>query len=119
MSMKKNSMSWKLRKPSENNMSTDIKLTKTQISKIIPSGGFLGLLLSKIVAPLMKLALLFAKNILATLGITAAVSVINTGVQNKIHGSGTTNLIISNKEMNDCGKLKNWKMKNCSGSWRF
>ena len=75
MSMKKNSMSWKLRKPSENNMSTDIKLTKTQISKIIPSGGFLGLLLSKIVAPLMKLALLFAKNILATLGITAAVSV--------------------------------------------
>ena len=29
------------------NMSTDIKLSKTQISKIIQSGGFLGLLLNK------------------------------------------------------------------------
>ena len=36
------------------NMSTDMKLFKTQISKIIQSGGFLGLLLSKIVCPLMK-----------------------------------------------------------------
>ena len=33
----------------ENNMSTDIKLSKTQISKIIQSGGFLGSLFSKII----------------------------------------------------------------------
>ena len=36
------------------NMLTDMKLFKTQISKIIQSGGFLGLLRSKIVCPLMK-----------------------------------------------------------------
>ena len=32
----------KLRNNIENNMSTDIKLRKAQISKIIQSGGFLG-----------------------------------------------------------------------------
>ena len=32
----------------ENNMSTNIKLRKAQVSKIIQSGGFLGALLSKI-----------------------------------------------------------------------
>ena len=39
-------------------MSTDIKLSKAEITKIIQSGGFLGSLLSKITGPL-------AKNILA------------------------------------------------------
>ena len=46
----------KLRNAFENNMSTNIKLSKTQISKIIQSGGFLGSLLSKTAAPLMKAA---------------------------------------------------------------
>ena len=45
----------------ENNMSTDIKLPKTQISKIFQTGGFLGTLLSKISEPLMKVAVLLAK----------------------------------------------------------
>ena len=53
----------KLRNVFKNNMSTDIKLSKTQISKIIQSGGFLGSLLSKIACPLMKLAVPLAKNI--------------------------------------------------------
>ena len=57
----------KLRNAFENNMSTDIKLPKTQASKIIQSGGFLGLLLIKIAGPLMKVAVPFAKNILAPL----------------------------------------------------
>ena len=35
-------------------MSTDIKLSKTPISKIIHSGGLLGSLLSKLAGPLMK-----------------------------------------------------------------
>ena len=35
-------------------MSTDLKLSKAQISKIIQSSGFLGLLLSKIAGPFMK-----------------------------------------------------------------
>ena len=38
----------KLRNPFEKNMSTDIKLSKAQISKIIQSGGFIGSLLSKL-----------------------------------------------------------------------
>ena len=37
----------KLRNAFHNNMSTDIKLSKAQIFKIIQSGGFLGSLLSK------------------------------------------------------------------------
>ena len=40
----------KLRNAFENNMSTDIKFSKAQISKIIQSGGFLGSL-SKITGP--------------------------------------------------------------------
>ena len=35
-------------------MSTDLKNSKAQISKIIQSGGFLGSLLSKLIRPLMK-----------------------------------------------------------------
>ena len=51
----------KLRSTIENNMSTDIKLSKAQISKIIQSEGFVGSLLSKITAPLMKVAVPIAK----------------------------------------------------------
>ena len=51
-----------------NNMSTDLKLSKAQIFKIIQSGGFLGSLLSKSAAPLMKVANPLAKNVLAPLG---------------------------------------------------
>ena len=51
----------KLRNTFENNMSTDIKLSKAQISKIIQSGGFLGELLSKITGSLMNVAVPIAK----------------------------------------------------------
>ena len=95
----------KLRNTFENNMSTDVKLSKAEISKIIQSGGFLGALLSKLAGPLMKVAVPLAKNILAPLGITAAAAAIDAGVQKKIHGSGTTTLIISNEEMNDIMKI--------------
>ena len=53
----------------------------------------------------MKVAILLAKNILAPLGITAAASAIDAGIQKKIHGSGTTALIISNEETNDIMKI--------------
>ena len=59
------------------------KLSKAQISKIIQFGGFLGSLLSKLAGPLMKVAVPLAKNILAPLGITAAASVIDAGIQKK------------------------------------
>ena len=95
----------KLRNTIENNMSTDIKLSKAQISKIIQSVGFLGSLLSKIAGPLMKVAVPFAKKNLPPLGLTVAMSAIDARIQKKIHGSGTTTLIISNKEMNDIIKI--------------
>ena len=73
----------KLRNAFSNNMSTDLKLSKAQISKIIQSGGFLGSLLSKIAAPLMKIAIPLVKNVLVPLGITAAASAIDAGIQKK------------------------------------
>ena len=53
----------------------------------------------------MKVAVPLAKNILAPLGITAAASAIDAGIQKKIHFSGTTTLIISNEEINDTLKI--------------
>ena len=95
----------KLRNAFNNNMSTDLKLSKAQISKIILSGGFLGSLLSKLIGQLMKVAVPLAKSILVPLEITAAASAIDAGIQKKIHGSGTTSLIISNEEVNDIMKI--------------
>ena len=95
----------KLRNAFSNNLSTDLELSKAQISKIIQSGEFLGSLVSKLVGPLIKVAVSLAKNILAPLEITAAASAIDTGIQRKIHGSGPTTLIISNEEMNDIMKI--------------
>ena len=74
-------------------MSTDLTLSKAQISKIIQSKGFLGSLLSKLAGPLIKVAIPSAKNVLAPLEITWAASAIDAGLQKKIHGSGTTTLI--------------------------
>ena len=42
---------------------------------------------------------------LELLGLTAASSAIDSGVQKKIYGSGTTTLVISNEEMNDIMKI--------------
>ena len=85
-------------------MQTDTKLSKAQISKIIQSGGFLG----KRLGPLRKTGLPLFKSVikpLGLLGLTAVSSAIDTGVQNKIYGSGTTILVISNEEMNDTMKI--------------
>ena len=95
----------KLRNAFNNNMSTDLKLSRAQISKIFQSGGFLVLLLSKLAGPLMKVAIPLSKNVLAPLGITAAASAIDAGIQRKMHGSGTTTLIISNEEINGIMKI--------------
>ena len=95
----------KLRNAFNNNLSTDLKLSRTQISKIIQSGGFLESLLGKLAGPLMKVATALAKNVLAPLGITTAAPAIDAGIQKKLHGLGTTTLIISNKEMKDIMKI--------------
>ena len=90
----------KLRNSFDNNISTDLNLSKDQISNIIQHGGFLGSFLSKLAGPLMKVAVRLTKNVLVPLEITAAVS-----AKKKKHDSGRTTLIISNKEMNDIMKI--------------
>ena len=94
----------KLRNVINNNLATDIKLSNAQIKKLIQSGGFLGNLLSKLVGPLMKVALPLTKNVLAPLGLTAAMSVFDGSIQKKIHGSGVK-LIIEQEDMNDIMKI--------------
>ena len=108
----------KLKNAFNNNMSTDIELSTAKMSKIIQSGRFLGSLLSKLAGPLMKVAVPLAKNILAVLGITAAASAIDAGIQRKIHDSGTTTLIISNKFLANVFSVRKYvsKKRNCK-SW--
>ena len=62
----------KLRNAFENNMSINKKLSKSQISIIVQSGGLLETLLSKLSGPLTKVTVPLAKNVLAPQGITAA-----------------------------------------------
>ena len=96
--------STKLRNAINNNLATNIKLSKAQMKKIIQSGGFLGKLLSKLAGPLMKVAMPLAKNVLAPLGLTTAMSAIDGSIQKKIHGSGVK-LIIEQEDMKDIMKI--------------
>ena len=88
-----------IRKAFTNNSSIDIKFSKTQLSKMIQSGGFLGKLLGPLLKtglPLMKSVITpLAKSVLIPLGLTAAASAANAGIHKKILGSGdNTTLII-------------------------
>ena len=73
-----------LRKSFANNSSIDIKLPKTQLSKMIQSGGFL----SRLLGPLLKTGLPLIKNVikplpksvLISLGLTAAGSAADAGI---------------------------------------
>ena len=70
-----------------NNSLNDIKLSKTQLSKMIQSGKFLG----RLFGPLLKAGLLLMKNVikplaksvLIPLGLTAAASAGDAGIYNK------------------------------------
>ena len=73
----------KIRKAFAENTSTDIILSKTQLSKMIQSGGFLGNLLGKLAGPLIKVAMPLAKNVLAPLGISAAMSAIDGSIKKR------------------------------------
>ena len=75
-----------------NHSSTDIKLSKTQLSKMIQSGVFLG----RLIGPLLKTGLHLiktiikplAKSVLIPLGLTTAASAADAGIYKKIIGSG-------------------------------
>ena len=88
-----------------NNMSTDKKLSKVQINKIIKEGGNLGKLLMSFLPKLIKPVISIGKNILAPLGLSAAMSATDAAIQKKMYGSGITTLIISNDDMNDLIKI--------------
>ena len=101
-----------LRKAFANNLSTDIKLSQTQLSKMIQSGGFLG----KLLGPLLKTGLPLIKNVikplaksvLIPLGLTVAALAADAEIHKKILGSGhnnATTLIISNNEIEDIIKI--------------
>ena len=90
-----------LRKAFVDKSSTDIKLSKNQISKLIQSRGFLGRLLCPLLKaglPLIKKVIKsLVKSVLIPLGVTAAAA----GIHNKLLRSGRTTLIISNDQMKD------------------
>ena len=94
----------KLRYSFKNNMSTDLKLCKTQNSKMIQSGGFLGRLLGPLLKtglPLIKNVIKpLAKSVLISLGLTAAASAADAGIHKKMLRSGSVTLILSNEKMN-------------------
>ena len=67
--------------------STDLKLSKTQVSKMIKSGGFLGRLLGPLLKaglPLIKIVIKpLAKSVLIPLELTAAASAAHAGIHKK------------------------------------
>ena len=93
-----------IRKAFTNNSSVDIKFSKTQLSKMIQSGGGLGKLLGLLLKtglPLIKNVITpLAKSVLIPLGLAVAALAADAGIHKKILGSGnTTTIIISNKDM--------------------
>ena len=85
--------------------SKDITLSKTQLSNIVHSGGFLG----KLLGQLMKISLLLMKNVLKPLEknmliplrLTAIGSGADVAIHQEVLGSGTTTLIISKEKSTD------------------
>ena len=114
-----------IRKAFANNSLIDIKLSKTQLSKMIQSGGFLGRLLGSLLKtgiPLIKNVIKpLAKSALILLGLTATASAVDAEIHKKILGSDynntTTPIILSNeiedvikivKSLEDSGLLFKW-----------
>ena len=111
-----------LRKPFAKNLSVNLKLSKTQLSKILQSGGFLGRFVGSLLRtglPLMKNIIQpLAKSVLIPLGLTAAASAASAGIHKNVLGPRTTTLIISIDEMEkimeivksfgDSGLVKHW-----------
>ena len=91
--------------------SADIKLSRTQLSKMILSGEFL----DRLLGPLLRTELLpmksvikpLTKSVLVLLELRAAASAADAGIHKKILGSGhnNTTLIVSNDEMGDTIKI--------------
>ena len=76
-----------LRKAFANHLSTDIELSKTQLSKMIQSGAFLGRLLCSLLktglALIKNVIKPLAKSVLISLGLTATASTADAGIHKK------------------------------------
>ena len=92
-----------LRKAFANHTSVDIELSKTQLTKM-QKGGFL-----KFLMPFLKSGSPSLKSVvkpLGMLGLTAAASATDAGINEKVLGSGNhTTLLISNDDMQDLLKI--------------
>ena len=106
----------KLRNAIENNLSTDIKLSKAQISKIIQSGVFfdrlLGYLLKTGLSLIKSIIKPLAKSVLIPLRLTAAASASDVRIQKK-YLVLEQQLRISNEEMNDIMKILKFNLYYC------
>ena len=97
-----------LRKAFANHTSTDIKLSKAQLTNM-QKGGFL-----RFLTPLLKSGLPLLKCVIKPLGLTAAASATDAAINRKILGSvNHTTLIISTDHMQDL--LKRLKSLEDSG----
>ena len=76
----------------------------TKLRNALNNNSIIINLLSKLAKPLMKVAMPLAKNVLAPLGLTAAVSAIDGSIQKKIHGS-RVKLIIEQEDMKAIMKI--------------
>ena len=81
-----------------NKSSTDIMLSRTELSKMIQSGGLLGRLLDLLLKTglsLMKNVIqALSKSVLIPFGLTVAASAADAGIHKQILGSGTTTPVI-------------------------
>ena len=103
----------KLRNTFNNNMSTDLKISKAQISKIIQSGEFLESLLSKLGGPLMKVAIPFSKKCFSTK------KELQLPLQQLLQEFRKKNVWFWNNNFNNFRWGNKWYNENCSSSWRL
>ena len=93
------------RKAFRNKSSTDIKLSKAQLSKMVQAEGYLDRLLCPLLKtelPLIKDVIkLLAKCVLIPLGLTAAASAAAAGIHKQFLGWGKPTTLIIWKEMKD------------------
>ena len=109
--VKKTSKKSKLRNAFANNISTYIKISKAQLSKIIQLGGCFGNMIANLDKKALKdLVVLSAKDVLAKLATKAASSVIDkfgrkTSRRGAVRAGKRFTLFISNENLDDIMKI--------------
>ena len=102
----------KLRNAFNNNMPTNIKLSKAQIFNIIQSEGFLGSLLSKLAGPLMKVTVVLAKKHFSSIRN-------NSCCFSNWCRNSKEKTWFRDSNFNNFKWRNEWHNENCSNSWRF